>query len=161
MYYTVKCLLLLSLFLCKSFCQTPAGMQGFMVRSSVKSKSKMKALNRAVIRHCSNFLLERKLAVLPLPLLSLGHNRPRFYSTSSQFQLYDNYKDITSEVINKILINQQVFISPEELDKLKGIPGVKFDLPFNDETLRAFISLVGRSNSRVHRAGVYMFTHLT
>ena len=121
----------------------------------------MKTLNSTAIKQSSNLLLNRKLAALSWPWLFLGHNHSRFYSTSSQFKLYDNYKDITSEVINKILINQQVSISPEELDKLKGIPGVKFDLPFNDETLRAFISLVGRSNSRVHRAGVYMFTHLT
>lgn len=128
-----------------------------MIRSSVKSK--MKTLNGTVIRHRSNFLLERKLIVLPL--LSLVHHRQRFYSSYPQYQLVDNYQDITSEVINKILVNQQVSISPEELDKLKGIPGVKFDLPLNDETLRAFISLIGRSNSRVHRAGVYIFTHLS
>ena len=92
----------------------------------------MKTLNSIAIKKSSNLLLELKLAASSWPWLFLGHNRSRFYSASSQFQLYENYKDITSEVINKILINKQVFISPEELYKLKGIPGVKFYLPFND-----------------------------
>jgi len=68
--------------------------------------------------------------------------------------------DINSEVINKLLVNQQVSISQEELYKLIAIPGVKFELPLNDDTLRAFISLVGRSNSRVNRSGVYIFSRL-
>jgi hypothetical protein len=85
-------------------------------------------------------------------------NRQRLYGTYSPFQLFDNYEEITSEVINKILVNQQVFITQEELDKLKGIPGVKFDLPLNDETTRAFIDLVGRQRSQ--KSGVYVFTHL-
>jgi hypothetical protein len=54
-------------------------------------------------------------------------NRKRFFGTNSPSQLFD--KDITSEIINKELVNQQVFITQEELDKLKAIPGVKFDLP--------------------------------
>ena len=81
----------------------------------------------------------------------------RFYGTYSPFQLFDSYADITSEVINKILVNQKIFITQEELDKLKGIPGVKFDLPLNDETSRAFIALVGRQRSQ--KSGVYIFTH--
>ena len=92
--------------------------------------------------------------------LTLKRRSNRFYSTSSPINLYDNYENITSEVINKLLINQQVSISQAELDKLKSIPGVKFDLPLNDETFRAFIGLLGRSNSRVNRAGIYIFTHL-
>jgi hypothetical protein len=74
------------------------------------------------------------------------------------FQLFNSYEEITSEVINKILVNQQVYISPEELYKLKGIAGVKFDLPLNDETTRAFIALVGRQRSQ--KSGVYVFTRL-
>jgi hypothetical protein len=120
-----------------------------MIRCSVKNKRKMKALNKVYLGHCSKFLLGQKLAILPVPFLFLCPYRPRFYSTSAgsqQFKLYENYIDITSEVINKTLINQQVSILPEEFDKLKSVPGVRFDLPLNKETTRAFISLVGRSN---------------
>lgn len=85
-------------------------------------------------------------------------NRKRLYGTCLPFQLFNSYEEITSEVINKILVNQQVYISPEELDKLKGIAGVKFDLPLNDETTRAFIALVGRQRSQ--KSGVYVFTRL-
>jgi hypothetical protein len=84
-------------------------------------------------------------------------NSQRFYGTYSLIQLFDSYNEITSEVINKILVNQKVFIIQEELDRLKGIPGVKFDLPLNDETSRAFIALVGRQRSQ--KSGVYIFTH--
>jgi hypothetical protein len=52
--------------------------------------------------------------------------------------------EITSDVVNKILANQQVSISQEDLDKLKGISGVKFDLPLNDETFFEFVNLVGK-----------------
>lgn len=97
-----------------------------------------------------------RLSVLPLPVYIC--NCQRFYGTSSQLQLFDNYKGITSEVINKILDNQQISITLEELDKLKAIPGVKFNLPLNDETTRAFIALVGRQRSQ--KSGVYVFTHL-
>lgn len=83
--------------------------------------------------------------------------RQRFYGTSSPIQLFDSYRFITSEIINKILVNQKVFITQEELDKLKSIPGVKFDLPLNNETTRAFIALVGRQRSQ--KSGVYVFTH--
>ena len=62
-------------------------------------------------------------------------NRQRHYGTCSPFQLFENY-EITSEVINETLANQQVSITQEELDKLKSILGVKFDLPLNDETAR-------------------------
>jgi len=56
-----------------------------------------------------------------LSLLSLRH-RPckagRFYSTSSPFQLFDNCEDITSEVINNLLVNQQGRGVPTLLAKL-------------------------------------------
>ena len=94
-------------------------------------------------------------------MLSLVHNHSRSYSSYLRHPLFDNYEDITSEEINKLLANQQVSITPGELNKLKSIPGVKFDLPLNDETLPGFIGLIGRSNSRVHRSGIYMFTHIT
>lgn len=79
-------------------------------------------------------------------------------STSSSYNLYGSYKDITKEVINNILANQGVSITQEELDKLKSIPGVKFDLPLNDDTTRAFISLVGRQINQ--KPGIYIFTHI-
>ena len=62
------------------------------------------------------------------------------------------------DVLNKILANQQVSISQEDLDKLKGIPGVKFYLPLNDETLFEFVNLVEKQRSQ--KSGVYIFTHL-
>ena len=49
-------------------------------------------------------------------------------------RLYDEYNNITSEILNKLLANQQVSITLLELDRLKDIPGVKFDLPLNDHT---------------------------
>ena len=89
----------------------------------------------------SNFpVLCASLLHLPSSFPVYVCNRQRFYGTYSPFPLFDSYEDITSEVINKILVNPQVSITPEELDKLKGIPGVKFDLPLNDETTRAFIA---------------------
>ena len=71
-------------------------------------------------------------------------------------KLYDNYQDITSEIINNLLVNQDVSITEEELEKLKAIPGVKFDLPLSDETYRAFIGLVGRPKTRIRKPGVYI-----
>lgn len=85
-------------------------------------------------------------------------NCERPYGTSPSFQLFESYEEITSDVVNKILVNQQVSISQEDLDKLKGIPGVKFYLPLNDETFFEFVNLVGKQRSQ--KSGVYIFTHL-
>jgi len=85
-------------------------------------------------------------------------NCQRPYGTSPPFQLFQSYVEITSDIVNKILANQQVSISQEDLDKLKGIPGVKFDLPLNDETFFEFVNLVGKQRSQ--KSGVYIFTHL-
>jgi len=79
----------------------------------------------------------------------------RCFSTT---KIYHKNHKITSEVINNLLVNQGVSISQEDLDKLKSIPGVKFDLPLNDETFTAFINLVGRQRSQ--KKGIYIFTHL-
>lgn len=109
-------------------------------------------------RSVGRVVSQRFIATI-LPFLTICNHR-RFYSSYSQFQLFYNYEGITSEVINKLLVNQSVYITQEELEKLKSIPGVKYNLPLNDDTARAFIGLVGRSNSRINRAGVYIFTHL-
>jgi len=53
-------------------------------------------------------------------------------------QLYDSYMDITSEVINNLLVNQGVSITSEDLEKLKNIPSVKFDLPISDKIYPSF-----------------------
>lgn len=47
-------------------------------------------------------------------------------------------REITSDVLNKLLVNHQVSITQEDLNKIKTIPGVKFDLPLNDQTYPAF-----------------------
>jgi hypothetical protein len=73
--------------------------------------------------------------------------------------LFDSYKDVTSEVINKLLLKQGVSITQDELDKIKKIPGVKFDLPITDQTYSSFIGLVGKPNTKQYKAGVYIFTH--
>jgi len=67
---------------------------------------------------------------------------------------------VTSRDINEMLHNQGVSITDSELDKLKNIPGVKFDLPINDQTYPSFVGLVGRPKTRGPKAGVYIFTHL-
>ncbi len=58
-----------------------------------------------------------------------------------------------------MLINQGVTITEDELNKLKNIPGVKFDLPLNNETSRALVGLIGKPKTRGWKAGVYIFTH--
>lgn len=50
----------------------------------------------------------------------------RFSHSSSRIKLFDNYSDITSEVINDLVKNQKVSISEADLYELKKIPGVKF-----------------------------------
>lgn len=77
----------------------------------------------------------------------------------SNIKLHDDYRNITSGTLNKVLANQGVSITQDELDRLKDIPGVKFDLPINDQTYRAFVGLVGRPNTRGLKSGVYFFTH--
>jgi len=59
-----------------------------------------------------------------------------------------------------MLLNQGVSITYSEVEKLKNIPGVKFDLPINDQTYPSFVGLVGRPHTRGPKAGIYIFTHL-
>lgn len=57
------------------------------------------------------------------------------------------------------MVNQNVSISEGELDILKNIPGVKFDLPLTDQTYPALTALVGKFGSKVRKPGIYIFTH--
>ena len=93
--------------------------------------------------------------------LNLLNNRVRFYSTIPNKTTFKDFKDITANEINKLLKNQKVSITEAELDKLKAIPGVRFNLPLNDQTYPAFGGLVGKPNTRGIKAGIYIFTHIT
>ena len=92
----------------------------------------------------------------------LGYVSRRAYSSVT---LYNNFTEITVEVLNKLLANQQVSITQPELEQLIKIPGVKFDLPLNDQTypsssapfhfesmsrfeLESFEGLVGKPKTR-------------
>jgi hypothetical protein len=63
-------------------------------------------------------------------------------------------------VLNNLLKNQGVSITEAELNTLKAIPGVKFDLPLNAQTTKAFEALVGKPNTRGIKEGIYIFTHI-
>lgn len=80
----------------------------------------------------------------------------KYYSNTSSIE---NNIDIDSETLNKLLINQQVSITQVELNKLKEIQGVKFDLPISDQMYFSFIGLVGKPESKGLKAGVYIFSH--
>lgn len=82
----------------------------------------------------------------------------KYYSSLNNYTL-DDYTKITADYINKLVANQAVTITQAELDKLKEIPGVTFDLPLNDQTIEAFESLVGRPKSKLYKSGIYIFTH--
>jgi len=62
-------------------------------------------------------------------------------------------------MINKLVANQQVSFTQPELDELKNIPGIKFDLPLTNETYVSFINIVGKPKARGLKVGVYVFTH--
>lgn len=83
----------------------------------------------------------------------------RFYSSSSNKTIYKDSESITSDVLNSLLENQQVSITEEELNNLKKICGVRFDLPLDDITYPSFESLVGKPNTRNPKTGIYIFTH--
>lgn len=72
-----------------------------------------------------------------------------FSSLSSDQRIQPSYLEVTKEEINKLLENQGVSISDEELEKLKRVPGLKFDLPINDQTKGAFGSLIGKPSGLV------------
>lgn len=58
------------------------------------------------------------------------------------------------------MANQNVSITATELEKIKNIPGVRFDLPLNDQTYPSFEGLVGKPKARKWKSGIYIFTHL-
>ena len=58
-----------------------------------------------------------------------------------------------------MLKNQEISIRETELDVLKKIPGVKFDLPFNEETYSLLVKLLGKPKTRSRKQGIYIFTH--
>lgn len=96
---------------------------------------------------------------MPFGFNSLGSN-VRFYSTIPNKTTFKDFKDITADVLNKLLKPQKVSITKAELTRLKAIPGVRFGLPLNDQTSSAFEGLVGKPNTRGIKAGVYVFTHI-
>lgn len=84
----------------------------------------------------------------------------RFYSTTPNKTTLKDFKDITADVLNKLLKNPKVYITEAELTRLKAIPGVRFGLPLNDQTSSAFEGLVGKPQTRGIKAGAYIFTHI-
>lgn len=94
----------------------------------------------------------RALAGLPHKVFS----NIRYYSN---INLYDDYKNITSDILNKLVVNQGVSITQDILDKLITIPSVKFDLPITDQTIPGLVGLIGTPKTRGLKAGVYIFTH--
>ena len=95
-----------------------------------------------------------------IPFINSSSSKVRFYSTTPNKMTFKDFKDITADVLNKLLVNQKVSITEAELTRLKAIPGVRFDLPLNEQTISAFESLVGKPNTRGIKAGVYIFTHI-
>nr|YP_010121860.1 GIY-YIG endonuclease [Monilinia fructicola]QRF72236.1 GIY-YIG endonuclease [Monilinia fructicola]QYB19428.1 GIY-YIG endonuclease [Monilinia fructicola]QYB19489.1 GIY-YIG endonuclease [Monilinia fructicola]QYB19551.1 GIY-YIG endonuclease [Monilinia fructicola]QYB19613.1 GIY-YIG endonuclease [Monilinia fructicola] len=92
-------------------------------------------------------------------IAGLPHNiysNIRYYSN---IKLYDEYKNITSDILNKLVVNQGVSITQHILDKLITIPSVKFDLPITDQTIPGLVGLIGTPKTRGLKAGVYIFTH--
>lgn len=67
-------------------------------------------------------------------------------------------KPTTHTIINKILSNQNLFLSEDKLNKLLQVEGVEFDLPVNKNN-DLFIELTGSSAYKGHM-GVYMFTDM-
>lgn len=58
-----------------------------------------------------------------------------------------------------MVANQEVSITQFELDELKKVPGIKFDLPITHEAQVYFINAVGKPKARGFKVGVYVFTH--
>jgi len=68
-----------------------------------------------------------------------------------------NGKPITSKVINSLLLNQNVSITQQQLYELISLPSVKFDLPITDQTYPALLGLIGKTNSKRSKPGIYIF----
>lgn len=80
----------------------------------------------------------------------------RYYNN---VKVYEEFQDINCDRLNKLLANQGVSITQDMLNKLINIPGVKFDLPLNDQTYLGLEGLIGKPNTRGLKSGVYIFTH--
>nr|YP_010710778.1 hypothetical protein P2Z26_mgp38 [Gonatophragmium mori]WCZ71142.1 hypothetical protein [Gonatophragmium mori] len=80
-------------------------------------------------------------------------------SSRDNFVLHNDLASVTNEDINKLVINQEVFITKDELDNIKNLPIVKFDLPLNDNDYKLYNNLIGTSKTKSGKAGVYIFTH--
>lgn len=65
----------------------------------------------------------------------------------------------TSEVVNSVLFNQNVYITQKELDNLLSLPKVNFDLPITNQTYPALLGLIGKPGSKRSKAGIYIFSH--
>lgn len=74
-------------------------------------------------------------------------------------QHIDSGNPTTSEIINEILEKQKVTVSQEDLNGLKKLPSVKFDLPITDQTRLSLEALIGKPQSKSSKKGVYIFTH--
>lgn len=105
-----------------------------------------------------NYLDNRPTVTNARAIRNVSSNFYLFSRSYSYLKLYDNYDEITSERLNKLLSNQGISITQDDLNKIKKIPGVKFDLPLSDQTYRALVGLIGRPNTRGWKAGVYIFT---
>jgi len=86
----------------------------------------------------SNTTKSRKLQIISPGFLGATQKIPfsinssssnvRFYSTTPNKTTFKEFKDITADVLNKLLKNQRVSITEAELTRLKATPGVRFDL---------------------------------
>lgn len=117
-------------------------------------------LRHVILLKCTPAAYRSLLCTPRLSSLDSYVEGKRFYGSSSpKSVLFDNYLDITSKVINYILANQKVSITQADLDIIKNIPGVRYDLPLTDQTYPAFSGLVGRFGTKFRKAGIYIFTH--
>lgn len=65
----------------------------------------------------------------------------------------------TSLVLNSILKNKKVSVTPQKLEALLKVIGVEFYLPITKNSKNLFDSLVGKSKYSGF-GGVYVFTHI-
>ena len=98
----------------------------------------------SVLLYSNNHKILVRCAGSSVPPFYRNISNRRYLSTVSSPKLHDSNTEVTCEEINNLLIVQGLSITQAELDRLKSIPGVKFDLPIIDEVYPAFAALVGR-----------------